>query len=334
MNLLRSISRRLAFALVALLAVVAVVVVFPSSASAATTQKSSCKDKGKHLWKARTVWGAEYRDAGGVKRISNNAVGFTSAAPDATTVDYSVKGYDGAGKLIYSVTESDRAYNFKKGTRYLTRNPRNPPSAPGKAKIVIRVGDGNDGFGNCTMTFVQPRVTPTGTVCTKPYFTTSGSNGGVTDNGYYVHNNLWNASGYPGTKGTTQVCSYRSWNHTGTAKNTGDGAVKTYPNVHKDYSGRTISSFSKLTSTFAATSPNAGIYNVSYDLWLNGVPNDEVMIWTDNRKQVPGGSRFASNVSLGGHTGTCTPEAATATSRSCRPTELGSPPAPSTSRRC
>ena len=39
----------------------------------------------------------------------NNAVGFTSAAPDATTVDYSVKGYDGAGKLIYSVTESDRA---------------------------------------------------------------------------------------------------------------------------------------------------------------------------------------------------------------------------------
>ena len=96
-------------------------------------------------------------------------------------------------------------------------------------------------------------------------------------------------------------CSYRSWNHTGTAKNTGDGAVKTYPNVHKDYSSRTISSFSKLTSTFAASSPNAGIYNVSYDLWLNGVPNDEVMIWTDNRKQVPGGSRFASNVSLGGH---------------------------------
>ena len=65
MNLLRSISRRLAFALVALLAMVAVVVVFPSSASAATTQKSSCKDKGKHLWKARTVWGAEYRDAAG-----------------------------------------------------------------------------------------------------------------------------------------------------------------------------------------------------------------------------------------------------------------------------
>jgi hypothetical protein len=136
-------------------------------------------------------------------------------------------------------------------------------------------------------------------VCTKPYFTT---NGGVTDGGYYVHNNLWNAASYPGTKGTTEVCSYHSWNHIGTATNNGDGGVKTYPNVHKDYSGKTISSFSTLTSTFAAASPGVGIYNVAYDLWLNGVPNDEVMIWTDNHKQVPAGSRFASGVSLSGKT--------------------------------
>ena len=142
----------------------------------------------------------------------------------------------------------------------------------------------------------------TGTACTSPYFTTSDPNGGVTDHGYYVHNNLWNASKYPGTKGTTQVCSYRSWNHVGTASNSsGNGEVKTYPNVHKDYSGRTISSFSTLKSSFAATAPGVGIYNVAYDLWLNGVPNDEVMIWTDNHKQVPAGSRFASGVSLGGH---------------------------------
>lgn len=141
-----------------------------------------------------------------------------------------------------------------------------------------------------------------GTVCTNPYVTLTGSNDGVTNGGYYVHNNLWNASGYPGTKGTTQVCSYRSWNHIGTATNTGDGAVKTYPNVHKDYSGRTVSSFSRLTSSFAATSPNVGIYNVAYDIWLNGVPNDELMIWTDNRKQVPAGSKVASNLSLGGYT--------------------------------
>ncbi len=139
-------------------------------------------------------------------------------------------------------------------------------------------------------------------MCANPIFTTSASNGGISNGGYYVHNNLWNAARYPGTTGTTQVCSYRSWNHIGTATNTGDGAVKTYPNVHKDYSGRTIASFPRLTSTFAATSPGVGIYNVAYDLWLNGVPNDEVMIWTDNRNQVPAGSRFASNVSLSGRT--------------------------------
>ena len=102
------------------------------------------------------MWGAVYRDAAGVKRIAERSVGFTSAAPDATTVDFSVKGYDGAGKRIYHVTKQDRAFNFRGGTVYLTRNPRNPPSAPGKAKVVVSVGDGNDGRGNCTMTFVQP----------------------------------------------------------------------------------------------------------------------------------------------------------------------------------
>jgi hypothetical protein len=139
-------------------------------------------------------------------------------------------------------------------------------------------------------------------VCTNPYFTTSDPNGGVTDGGYYVHNNLWNAAKYPGTTGTTQVCSYHSWNHIGTASNSsGNGEVKTFPNVHKDYSGRTISSFPRLTSTFAATAPGVGIYDVAYDLWLNGVPNDEVMIWTDNHNQFPAGSRFAAGVSLSGH---------------------------------
>jgi hypothetical protein len=157
---------------------------------------------------------------------------------------------------------------------------------------------------SATSTDTSPTSTNTSatTACTKPHFATSDPNGGVADGGYYVHNNLWNASSYPGTKGTTQVCSYRSWNHIGTAKNNGDGGVKTYPNVHKDYSGRTISSFSKLTSTFAATSPGTGIYDVAYDLWLNGVPNDEVMIWTDNHKQVPAGSRFASGVKVSGYT--------------------------------
>jgi len=309
---LRSVSPRLALSLaVALASTAMVAVTFPASASAAVTQTATCTDQGKHKWNLRAVWGAEYRNKAGVKRIRVDAVGFTSADPEATTVDYSIKVYNGAGKRLSTQAQSDRKFKFKGGTAYLSRNPRNPPSSPGKAKIIVSVGDGNDGYGNCTMPFVQPGASqtpnppappPGAGVCTNPYFTTSGSNGGITDGAYYVHNNLWNASGYPGTKGTTQVCSFHSWNHIGTASNNGDGAVKTYPNVHKDYSGRKISSFSRLTSTFAATSPGVGIYNVGYDLWLNGVPNDELMIWTDSRKQVPAGSKVASNVKVGGHT--------------------------------
>jgi hypothetical protein len=157
----RSLLRGLAVAVAAAL----VVVVVPSGASADTTLTSSCTDGGKHRWQGRAVWGAEYRDAAGVKRVASEAVGFTSAAPDATTVDYSIKAYDGSGKRIYSVAQKDRRFAFRGGTVYLTRNPRNPPSAPGKTKIVVNVGDGNDGRGNCTMTFVQPtavRPVPSG----------------------------------------------------------------------------------------------------------------------------------------------------------------------------
>ena len=141
-----------------------------------------------------------------------------------------------------------------------------------------------------------PTAPAVGQLCTNPYFTTSGTNSGVEDGGFYVHNNLWNAAKYPGTTGTLQVCSYRSWNHTAVASNaSGTGEVKTYPNVHRNLSGRTIGSFATLDSTFAHTSPgNVGIYNVAYDFWINGIPNEEVMIWTDNYRQVPAGSRVAT----------------------------------------
>jgi len=125
--------------------------------------------------------------------------------------------------------------------------------------------------------------------------------------GYVVHNNMWNISGYNVSE-KLSACSYDSWFVTATADNSkGDGAVKTYPNVHKDYhdwgtgSEPKLSSFSTIKSTFAATSPHVGIYNVAYDIWLNGVPgNREIMIWTENYKQTPAGSVVAKGVSLSG----------------------------------
>lgn len=125
-------------------------------AQATTTQTRSCVDGGGTTWKVRSVWGNEYRNASGVKVVSNDLTGFTTSSPAATTVDYSVKTYNSAGTLLQTLTEQDRRFNFSNGSSYLNRNPVNPPSAPGKARIVVNLGDGNDGFGNCTMTFVQP----------------------------------------------------------------------------------------------------------------------------------------------------------------------------------
>ena len=133
------------------------------SALAATTLTSSCTDGGGHLWQGKAVWEDIYTDPSGIKRARVHSVGFTTAAADATTVDYSVDTYDGNGTQLESLHAQDLVYDFAGGTRGLISNPVNPPTAPGKAKVVVSVGDGNDGFTNCTMTFVQPVTTPTTT---------------------------------------------------------------------------------------------------------------------------------------------------------------------------
>jgi Glycosyl hydrolase family 12 len=141
-----------------------------------------------------------------------------------------------------------------------------------------------------------------GAACAKPVFVTSDPNGGWSDGGYYVHNNMWNMAAGLGPE-TLSACSYDNWYVVSNQTNS-QGAVKTYPNVHKDYKEVPISSFSKLTSRFAANSPHTGIYNVAYDIWTNGIATSdstEFMIWTENYKQVPAGKR-AMTVTLGGRT--------------------------------
>jgi hypothetical protein len=140
--------------------------------------------------------------------------------------------------------------------------------------------------------------------CTNPVFTTSAPNGGWSDGGYYVHNNMWNSASYQCSQ-TLYACAYDNWYVVANMNNnSGDGAVKTYPNVHKDYNNVSISSFNAITSTFAATSPHVGIYNVAYDIWTNGVAtagSTELMIWTENYNQVPAGSK-AATTTFGGMT--------------------------------
>ena len=140
--------------------------------------------------------------------------------------------------------------------------------------------------------------------CTKPAFTTSDTDGGWDDGGYYVHNNMWNAE--EGGPETLYACAYNNWYVDSTQPNS--TSVKTYPNVHKDINnldGTPFNTYSQITSTFAGRGPGTGIYDVAYDLWLNGVGDGknvtELMVWTENVKQVPSGSKVGT-YSAGGVT--------------------------------
>ena len=69
--------------------------------------------------------------------------------------DSAVRSYSGDGTRIQTLTWSG-VYDYKRGTAYRVRNPLNPASAPGRAKIKITVGVDGDGHGNCSVTFTQP----------------------------------------------------------------------------------------------------------------------------------------------------------------------------------
>ncbi|MFC5729967.1 MULTISPECIES: GH12 family glycosyl hydrolase domain-containing protein [Nocardioides] len=124
---------------------------------------------------------------------------------------------------------------------------------------------------------------------------------------YVVHNNAWNAGGYDVQQRIT-VCSKGNWLVRARMDNRrGDGAVKTYPNVHRDWHNWStgaeprLETFSRILAVHAHRAPAAGIYNAAFDVWLNGVPGEhEVMIWTQNRGQRPAGSVRARNVEIGG----------------------------------
>jgi hypothetical protein len=156
-------------------------------------------------------------------------------------------------------------------------------------------------------TTTQPPTTttpaaPPSRTCANPAFVTSDTNGGWSDGGYYVHNNMWNAQ--EGGPETLYACAYNNWYVDSTQPPT--TSVKTYPNVHLDINdmrGRPLSDYRTITSTFAGTGPRVGIYNVAYDVWLNGVGwgggTTEFMVWTENFNQHPLG-RVVATPSFGG----------------------------------
>ena len=157
-----------------------------------------------------------------------------------------------------------------------------------------RSGNGGSGGGGSPGTAGQPGssscANPTHVLPLNP----SNPQDGITLGGFYVDTDTWNAASYPVSQ-TLYVCDYDNWYVVAKMDDAAhDGAVKTYPNVHKDFSGApALSSFAAISSSFAHAGPHVGVYEFAYDMWLNGVAasgSTEVMIWTDNFKQVPSGS--------------------------------------------
>ncbi|MGW6282422.1 GH12 family glycosyl hydrolase domain-containing protein [Kribbella sp. NPDC055071] len=141
-----------------------------------------------------------------------------------------------------------------------------------------------------------------GAVCTKPSFVTTSTNNqgdGRSFGAYYVHNNMWNNDNGTYTLG---ACNYNSWYLDVTQPLPGDKGVQAYPNVHKDYDNVALSKIK--SATFAASTPatcTGCIYNVAFDAWIGDDLNNELMIWTENKGQVPAGDKVGT-VTFGGFT--------------------------------
>jgi hypothetical protein len=123
---------------------------------------------------------------------------------------------------------------------------------------------------------------------------------GVTRGNYYVTNDSWNAQHYSGLSQTLFVCNYDNW-YTLSAMNndSGDGAVKTSPNVQETWypTPTALSNWKSITSRFSdvppGSGPGYGTWEFEYDIWLNGLADSnstEIMIWTYNNGQAPTGS--------------------------------------------
>lgn len=143
----------------------------------------------------------------------------------------------------------------------------------------------------------------TGNTCANPTIIPMNPNNaqsGVTRGGYYVTNDTWNADRYMTVLQALYVCNYNSWYAIANMNNdTGDGAVKTSPNVQETWypTPTKLSSWKSITSQFSDVPPgtgsNYGIWEFEYDIWLNGLADSsstEVMIWTYNNGQTPSGS--------------------------------------------
>lgn len=154
----RTARRALVPALTALCASAAVLAAVPAPASAAVTGTASCVDGGGTRWDVKATWGGTYKGADGATKVTMDYAGWTTTRAGSVPTDSRVRVYDGAGRKLAD-RSSSAPFDYQGGTRSASRNPVNPPSAPGKARIVVTLGVDGDGYGSCSVTLRQPAAT-------------------------------------------------------------------------------------------------------------------------------------------------------------------------------
>lgn len=112
--------------------------------------------------------------------------------------------------------------------------------------------------------------------------------------GYTVRNDVWGSGAGPQVIWANSFSNWGVWaNHPNT------GGVKSYGHSARNV-GRSLSSLSRLQSSFNVTVPGSGAYETAYDIWANNNAF-EIMLWMNKTGAVgPIGSRQTS-ATVGGH---------------------------------
>lgn len=111
-----------------------------------------------------------------------------------------------------------------------------------------------------------------------------------TTDGYLVNNNVFNAA----ESGPQEMHAYspHSWyvvaDHS--KADARPGSIKAYPDTQRNFTNRSIDSFTEITATWDTASPATGEYDWAFDIWVGGIGSKssaEVMVWTSHRYNGP-----------------------------------------------
>ena len=190
------------------------------------------------------------------------------------------------------------------------------PTTASSYSVTATAKDSTGASGSAAFTWTISTSGGGGGTCTNPVWTDTAANAVNTDQytadtPYVVAMDMWNSSGIAANpiSQTMNVCSHGSWSAQDKTTSSTNTEVLVYPNVHQDFINWStnvsppLSNYSTITSSYAGNSSSPGDWEFAYDIWLNGVASsgsNEVMIWTQNHGQTPGGSLVASNITVSG----------------------------------